>query len=422
MQAEKERIFFVIDMKTFFASVECAERGLDPFKTCLVVSDKSSGSGALCLAITPKMKQMGIRNRCRMFEIPHNLDYIIAKPRMKKYIEYAAEIYAIYLKHIDKNDIHIYSIDEAFIDATDYLKLYKLTPKEFAVKLMAEISNKLHIPSTVGIGTNMYLAKIALDITAKHSPDFIGFLDEEEYKKKLWKHTPITDFWQISYGTEKRLSKNNIHTMEDVAKADEKLLYKEFGINAELLIDHAWGRETCTIADIKNYKRKSLSMSSSQTLPKDYNYEDAMLVMREMMQNGCDELQRHQFVTQLVHLSIRYSGERGKSVKGTKRMTVTTNLYSIIIKYAEKIFKEIVDKQEKVRKIGFSFGDLHDETYEQYDLFTDLKQIKKEKKMTSSVLHIKDKFGKNAILKGIDLQENATQIQRNTKTGGHNSE
>lgn len=422
MDAEKERVYFVIDMKTFFASVECAERALDPFKTNLVVSDKSRGSGALCLAITPKMKQMGIRNRCRMFEIPHNVDYIIAKPRMKKYIEYASEIYAIYLKYIDKNDIHIYSIDEAFIDATDYLKLYNLTAKEFAQKLMNELNEKLHIPSTVGIGTNMFLAKIALDITAKHSPDFIGFLDEEKYAETLWKHAPITDFWQISYGTEKRLAKNNLYTMEDIAKADEKLLYKEFGINAELLIDHAWGRETCTIADIKSYKRKSTSMSSSQILHKDYSFYDAMLVMREMIQNGCYELQRHHLVTQLVHLFVNYAGEKGKSVKGSKRMTATTNVYSIIVLCAEKIFEKIVDKQEKVRKIGFSFADLHDETYEQYDLFTDLKKIKKEKKLTSSVLHIKDKFGKNAILKGIDLQENATQIARNNKIGGHNSE
>ena len=231
---EDQKIYFVIDMKTFFASVECAERNLNPFETNLVVADESRSKGTVCLAITPKMKALGIRNRCRLYEIPQNIDYIIAKPRMKKYIEYAAKIYEIYLQYIDKNDIHIYSIDECFIDATSYIKFYKTTAKAFAQKLMNEIKDKLKIPSTCGIGTNMFLAKIALDLTAKKTKDGIGFLDEAKFRKELWNHRPITDFWQISTGIAKRLERYGIYDMKGITEIQEDYLYKEFGINAEL--------------------------------------------------------------------------------------------------------------------------------------------------------------------------------------------
>jgi DNA polymerase V len=222
---EKQRIYFCIDAKSFFASVECAERGLNPFETNLVVADPSRGSGAICLAISPKMKALGVKNRCRIFEIPRNIKYITALPRMKKYIEYAADIYSIYLKYIDKRDIHVYSIDESFIDATDYLKIYKKTPKEFAKMLIDEIAEKTMIPSTVGIGTNLYLAKIALDIISKKCSDRIGYLDEKLYRNLLWNHTPITDFWQVAKGIARRLEK--------YANCSPDRLYKEFGINAE---------------------------------------------------------------------------------------------------------------------------------------------------------------------------------------------
>ena len=233
---DKQRTYFCIDMKTFYASVECAERGLNPFNTNLVVADPARGKGAICLAISPKLKAMGIKNRCRLYEIPENLDCIIAKPRMKKYIEYAADIYEIYLDYVSKDDIHVYSIDEAFLDVTDYLPMYKMTAIQFAQKLMNEIAEKKHIPSTAGIGTNMYLAKIALDITAKHSKDHIGYLDEEKYKKELWDHKPITDFWQVARGISHRLEKYKIYTMRDVANENPELLYNIFGVNAELLI------------------------------------------------------------------------------------------------------------------------------------------------------------------------------------------
>lgn len=418
---EEKRVYFVIDMKTFFASVECAERGLDPFKTNLVVADETRGQGGICLAITPKLKSLGIKNRCRLYEIPNDVEYIIAKPRMKKYIEYAANIYGIYLKYIDKSDIHTYSIDECFIDVTDYLKLYKIKAKQFAQKLMNEINDTLHIPSTVGIGSNMFLAKIALDITAKKSPDRIGWLTEAKYRETLWHHKPITDFWQISYGISKRLAGLGITDMYGVAHADENILYDTFGINAELLIDHSWGKETCTIMDIKKYKSKSKSIGNSQILPKNYDIKSAKLVLSEMIQNGCYELAKRHYVTSLVQIHIGYGENDRNFSKGSVRLPVTTNLYTKICESVESLYDKVVDKTKMVRRVGFEFCDLCDEAFEQYDFFTDINRVKKEKKLVSSVINIQNKFGKSSILKGIDLQKGATQIERNKLIGGHNS-
>lgn len=419
--SEKERVYYVIDMKSFFASVECAERGLDPMTTKLVVADESRTEKTICLAVTPALKQLGVKNRCRLFEIPKDIDYIIASPRMKKYIEYASEIYAIYLKYIDKNDIHVYSIDECIIDATDYLKIYKLKAKEFALKLMNEINDTLHIPSSAGIGTNMYLAKIALDITAKHSPDRIGWLTQEKYIKTLWQHTPLTDFWQISTGTVNRLEKYGIRTMEGIAKCDENILYNEFGINAELLIDHSKGIEPCLMSDIKKYKSKSKSMSSSQILPCNYSFKDARIVLKEMVQNGCYELSRLHYSTSLIHIFAGYGDERGKIDKATVRMNLVTNLYSIIGKFADELFCKTVDHNRPIRKIGFTFSELTADSWEVYDFFTDLNQVRKEKKLIEGIIDIQDKYGKNSILKAMDLQEKATQRERNISIGGHKS-
>lgn len=418
---EKQRVYFVIDMKSFFASVECAERGLDAMTTNLVVADESRTDKTICLAISPAMKKLGIKNRCRLFEIPDNVEYIIAPPRMKKYIDYAAEIYAIYLKYIDKSDIHVYSIDECIIDATDYLKLYNLKAKEFAQKLMGEINEKLHIPSSAGIGTNMYLAKIALDITAKHSPDRIGWLNEEKFIKTLWNHKPLSDFWGISTGTINRLAKYGIIDMQGIATADEDILYKEFGVNAEILIDHSKGIESCLMSDIKEYNGKTKSISSSQILPCNYEYKDAKLVMREMIEAGCLNLYRQKYVTQLIHLYIGYGDIKDSFAKGTKRMTISTNLSSSIIKYAEELFDEVVDKKRPIRKIGYDFADLMSDDNEQFDFFTDYNKIEKEKKLVASIIKLQDKFGKNTILKAHDLNEKATQIERNNTIGGHKS-
>lgn len=419
--AEKQRVYFVIDMKSFFASVECAERGLDAMTTDLVVADEERSDRTICLAVSPSMKAKGVKNRCRLYEIPKNLNYIIAKPRMKKYIEYAGEIYAIYLKYIDKNDIHVYSIDECILDVTDYLKIYKIKAKDFAKKLMNEIWENLGIPSSAGIGTNMYLAKIALDITAKHSEDRIGWLTQEKFIKTLWHHKPITDFWGISVGTRDRLSKFGIHDMAGIANTSEDLLYDEFGVNAELLIDHAFGRETCLMCDIKNYKSKSKSISNSQILPCNYSYEQGKTVIKEMIQEGCYRLAREHYSTSLIHIYLSYGDEFKIGAKGTMRMNETTNLYSIIGKYAEDLYDKIYkDKTRPVRRIAYDFSCLVSENGEQYDFFTDLDKVEKEKNLVRSVLNLKDKFGKNAVLKGLDLKEDATQRERNKMVGGHN--
>lgn len=415
----KQRTYFCIDMKTFYASVECAERGLNPFETYLAVVDENRGKNALCLAITPKMKAKGIKNRCRMSEIPRDIDFIRALPRMQLYIDYAADIYGIFLDYFDPRDIHVYSIDESFIDVTDYLKMYKLSPRQLAKKLMNEIANKKHIPSTVGIGTNLYLAKIALDITAKHSTSHIGFLTEDIYRETLWKHRPITDFWQVAEGTARRLAKYAIYDMGGVANAPQELLYKEFGINAELLIDHAWGREPCLIEDIKNYKGKSKSVSFSQVLPRDYTYEEARIVFSEMVLNGCQEMMRRHVITKKVGLFVGYTFGGQEPTGGTIRMTITTNLNSCIQPYAMDLFDRTTDKHTPIRRLGLTFADVCDEGCEGYDLFTDFDAVKRERERERAVLGIMDKYGKNAVLRGTNHLECGTQKERNTFIGGH---
>ena len=418
----KERTYFCIDMKSFFASVECAERGLNPFTTNLVVADETRGTGALCLAVSPKIKSLGVKNRCRMFEIPKGIEYIVAKPRMKKYIEYAADIYELYLRHIDKDDIHVYSIDESFIDATDYLKIYHLTAKQFASRLMDEIAETKGIPATAGIGTNLYLAKIALDITAKKVSDHIGYLDEETYRRTLWKHRPITDFWHVAKGTAARLARMGVYDMEGVTRVPEEIMYKVFGINAELLIDHAWGRESCTLADIKSYKSESKSISNSQILFEDYTFEKAQLVMDERVLSGCHRLMREHLITNKVGIYVGYSKDIVVPTSGTVRMHETTNLYSIIKPYVRNLFQQTTDKTAPIRRIGIDFTNLVDDCCEGYDLFTDMEAISREKRSEGAVLHLQDRYGKNAVLRASDLLEGATAIQRNKLIGGHNSE
>ncbi len=418
---DKQRVYFVIDMKSFFASVECAERGLDAMKTKLVVADESRTDKTICLAVSPALKALGVKNRCRLFEIPKDINFIIAPPRMKKYIEYAAEIYGIYLKYMDKADIHVYSIDECMIDVTDYLKLYHMRAKQFAQKLMGEIWDKLHIPSSAGIGSNLYLAKIALDITAKHAKDRIGWLTEERFRQTLWDHQPLTDFWGISHGIINRLAKFGIYDMRGIATADERVLYKEFGVNAELLIDHAWGKEPCLMKDIKSYRTKAKSISSSQILPTNYSFDDAKLVMQEMVQNGCYDLFRQGYVTDLVYLFVGYGDAKGDKAKGHARLGVTTNLFSIIGKAADRVFDEVVDRHRPIRRVGYDFVNVLPKEFEQYDLFTELKAIEQEKKLVESIVTLQEKYGKNAVLKAADYAENATIRDRNKQIGGHKS-
>lgn len=291
------RSYICIDLKTFYASVECVDRELDPMTTNLIVADLERSEKTICLAISPAMKALGIRNRCRVFEIPKGIEYIAAPPRMKRYIEVSADIYEIYLNYISKDDIHVYSIDEVFMDVTNYLSLYHMSAKELGIRIMEEVLEKTGIRATCGIGTNLYLAKVALDITAKHSSDGIGFLTEELYCKELWKHRPISDFWRVGNGIARRLERYGIYDMEGVAHADEELLYHEFGIDAELLIDHAWGREPVTMQDIKNDKSRNKCLTSGQVLMRDYGHEEGKLIIKEMMDLLCLDMVEQGLVT-----------------------------------------------------------------------------------------------------------------------------
>ena len=415
----ENRIYFCVDMKSFFASVECAERGLNPFETNLVVADETRGSGTICLAITPAMKALGVKNRCRLFEIPKDIDYIMAMPSMKKYIQYNGDIYDIYLDYMSPQDIHVYSIDESFLDVTDYLKMYHKSPRQFARLLINEIAERTHIPATVGMGTNMYLAKIALDITAKKKADHIGWLTEDLYQETLWKHRPLTDFWQIGKGIERRLAKYGIHDMEGITKTDERLLYKEFGINAELLIDHAYGRESCLIEDIKNYKSKSKSVSFSQILPRDYTYEEAQVVLVEMLFNGTRELMKRHVITNKLDLIIGYTKELIPSTGGSIKMTVTTQLPSLMQPYLLQLYEKTTVKDIPIRRIGLGFSNIVDEACEGYDLFTDMSKVERERSRERTALNVTAKYGKNALLRGVNYLDCSTQRERNTFIGGH---
>ena len=416
------KVYLCIDLKTFFASVECVERKLDPFKTDLVVADPSRGRGAICLAISPKMKARGIKNRCRIFEIPKGLKYIVAKPRMKKYIEYSAKVYGVYLKYVSKDDIHVYSIDECFLDITDYLMLYQKAPIEIAEMIIDDVIKTTGITASAGIGTNMFLAKIALDITAKHSSSNIGYLDEEKFKEELWHHKPLTDFWQIGRGIETRLNKLGLYDLYDVAHSDESILFKEFGINARYLIDHSKGIETCTIKDIKEYRPKSKSISNSQILFEDYSYRKARIVLTEMIDYMCARIVKEKKVAGTIGVFIGYSKEVIPPLSFTKKLDNPSNSFSKLSTLILKEYDDRIDKETPIRKIGITLGDLQERRYEQMDLFSNPNNEINDEKLTEVMNKIKERFGKNAILRGISYMEGATQKERNKLIGGHNAE
>ncbi len=418
----KKRSYLCIDFKSFYASVECVERGLDPLTTNLVVADPERSEKTICLAVSPSLKKLGIPGRCRVFELPKNIEYIMAPPRMQLYIDYSAEIYGIYLKYIAKEDIYVYSIDEAFFDITDYLDMYHLSEKELAQTILQDIRKSMGITATCGIGTNLYLAKIALDIKAKHAPDFIGVLDEESYQRELWEHTPLTDFWRVGRGIEKRLHSMGIYTMKELAHAEEELLYRSFGIDAELMIDHAWGRETTTMADIKAYRPKNNSLSSGQVLPRDYEFEEGCLIVKEMADLLCLELVDKGLVTQTVHLHVGYSNRLGtEPVGGTISLRTATSSAKTMLPYVEKLYRNLVNPRMPIHRVNLTFVNVVEEVYQQYDLFYDVQALEKEKAMQKAMLEIKRKFGNNAILKGMNLEAGATTIERNRQIGGHKS-
>ena len=336
------KIYLCIDLKSFYASVECVERGLDPFKINLVVADPTRGGGAITLAATPAIKKLGVPSRGRIYEIPKNIEYITAPPRMTLYMKYSATIYSIFLKFISSEDIHVYSIDESFLDITSYMSLYNTTPKQLAKMILDEIYDQTGITATVGIGTNLFLAKVALDITAKHAKDCMGYLDEDLFKQLIWHHQPITDIWMIGPGTANRLAMLGIKDLYGIAHYNEKILYKLFGINAEYLIDHAWGREPTEISDIKAYRPSSNSISNSQILFEDYNYKDAYLIMKEMVESNVLQLTEKHLVTNHISLYVGYSKNCIKPSRGSRKITNTTNSYRILLEEFKLLYKKII--------------------------------------------------------------------------------
>ena len=490
-----EKQYIAIDLKSFYASVECVERGLDPLDTNLVVADETRTSKTICLAVSPALKSFGVPGRPRLFEVEQmvkeinakrlrkagrctgkssylhklekdpslSVDYVVAMPRMALYIEYSTKIYDIYLKYVAPEDILVYSIDEVFIDASAYLKTWKMNAHEFALKMIEDIMISTGVTATAGIGTNLYLAKVAMDIVAKHKPADkdgvrIAELDEMSYRRELWTHEPLSDFWRIGPGIMRRLDKYNIHTMGDLARYSLKAdgtLYDEFGINAELLIDHAWGYEPCTMADIKKYKPVNNSLASGQVLMEPYTFEKAKVVCKEMIDSLCLDLVDKGLMTDHVSLYIGYDrsndlrafeGQRVKDyygritaspAKGSVQLDGFTSSVKVITKAIMKIFDSNVNKQLMIRRINIAADrvirkEKADELLkvEQFDLFSDPEEVikdkqsekieaKKEEDLAKAILDIRHRFGKNSVLKGTNFEEGATGIQRNSQIGGH---
>lgn len=479
-----DKIYAAIDLKSFYASVECIERGLDPMTTNLVVADVSRTEKTICLAVSPALKEYGIPGRPRLFEVVQKvkelessgtkIEYITAAPRMALYVSYSTGIYGIYLRYIAPEDIHVYSIDEVFIDLTHYLGTYGLSARELTMKMIREVLAETGITATAGIGTNLYLAKIAMDIVAKHMPADkdgvrIAELDEMEYRRKLWTHTPITDFWRVGKGYAKKLKEAGMYTMGDVARCsigkddeyyNEDLLYGMFGINAELLIDHAWGYEPCTMEQIKAYKPETNSISSGQVLQSPYTFDKAKLVTFEMTDAMALDMVDKELVTDQLVLTVgydvcnledperrsRYKGsvttdhygrKVPKHAHGTKNLSKHTSSARIITKAMTELFEEIVDETLLIRRITITANHVirEDEICNepeplQMDLFTDYEKLEKqqadeerelnrEKNMQKALLDIKKKYGKNAVLRGANFLEGATARDRNNQIGGH---
>ena len=475
------RTYLAVDLKSFYASVECVERRLDPMTTNLVVADLTRTEKTICLAVTPALKAHGIPGRARLFEVIQKvreinaqrrqqapghvfsgassndlelradpaleLDYIVAPPRMARYMEWSARIYQVYLRHVAPEDIHPYSIDEVFMDVTSYLPLYKLTAHELAMKLVREVLAETGITATAGIGTNLYLAKLAMDIVAKHIPPDadgvrIAQLDEESFRYLLWDHRPMTDFWMTGPGTVKKLEAHGIHTMGELARLslqNEDWLYDTFGVDAEILIDHAWGYEPCGMAQIKSYKASTNSISEGQVLGCPYTNEKAALIVREMAELLMFRLTEKKLVTDSLTLEVGYDrenvdsgGYRGttqtdrygrtlpKAAHGTVRLETPTNLGSQIVEQSVKLFRRITDPALTVRRINLTANRVQEDAgVEQVDLFHDTQKQEKEKRLQQTMLDIRNRFGKNALLKASSYEEGATMRQRNGQIGGH---
>lgn len=432
---KEDRVYMCIDLKSFYASVECVERGLDPMTAELVVADPTRTDKTICLAVSPALKKLGVGGRARVFEIPEHLRkrMIMAPPRMQLYIDYAAEIYGVYLDYVSPEDMYVYSIDEVFLDVTHYLRRYGFTPREMATFLMNEVTERVGVRATAGIGTNMYLAKIALDVTAKHSPDFIGYLDEASFINTLWDHKPLTDFWRIGPGTAKRLAKIGIFTMRDIARADENVLYDMFGIDAELMIDHAWGIEPTKISDIKGFKNKSHSLSRGQVLMRDYNYEEGELIVKEMTEQLCLEMTDIKKVTKNVSIAVGYSNALHLPMaRGSVSFNVPTDALGMIMPGVVDVYRRVVSPLYPVRRVFINFNDIHDADEDQQMTLFDLddadktdayslsrEEMERDSALQEAVNKIKYKYGKDSMFRGMDMTEAATTRERNHQIGGH---
>lgn len=450
----ESRYYAAIDLKSFYASVECMERGLDPMTTNLVVADASRTEKTICLAVTPALKAYGIPGRARLFEVVQKvkevnaqrqrrargrkltgesydanelkaspelaLSYITAPPRMALYMEISTKIYNIYLRFVAPEDIHVYSIDECFIDATPYLAMYNTSPKQLAQTLMNAVFEETHICATAGVGTNLFLAKVALDITAKHVPDHIGWLDEKEFREKLWSHRPITDFWNVGSGVARRLAKYGVYDMGGVAKMNEDILYKEFGVNAEFLIDHAHGREPCTMAEIHAYESKTKSLSNGQILFEDYSADNAFIVMKEMVDTLILELVEKKLAAGSVSLTVGYSKDVFPPTGGTRKLSGFTGSRRKLTEEFVRLYNDTTRRKYPIRSINIGLGGLVEDVYSTFDLFMDPAAEEKEKNMQNAIIDIKRRFGKNSLIKAMSLQEKATGIRRNNMVGGHN--
>ena len=460
-KSEKPRKYIAIDLKSFYASVECFERGLDPLTTNLVVADESRTDKTICLAVSPSLKAYGIPGRPRLFEVKKTLkdlekrtgkhvDFIIAPPRMAKYIHFSTTIYNIYLDYVSAEDIHVYSIDEVFIDVTSYLSIYKKTAHELAISMIRSVLSQTGITATAGVGTNMYLAKIAMDIVAKHMPPDkdgvrIAELDEHSYRELLWDHKPITDFWRIGKGTARKLARLNIYTMGELAREsiyNEEYLYRLFGIDAEILIDHAWGIEPTLMKDIKGYKTSSSSLSSGQVLSEPYPVDKARIIVNEMTDLLILDMVKKGFTADSFTLTINYDRESvdngtydgdvavdyyGRMVPvpahGTVNFGEHTSSTVKILSGMLDLYDNIINPALTVRRVTISANNLKpkSEVFTQMDMFTDYEQEHQEEKLQEALLEIQTRFGKNAILKGTSYLEGATTRDRNSQIGGHKS-
>ncbi len=435
-----QRQYLCIDLKSFYASVECVDRGLDPLTTPLVVADLSRSEKTICLAVSPALRAKGVPGRARYFQIPKGLEFEVAPPRMARYIEVSAEVYGVYLRWVGKDDIHVYSIDEAFLDVTPYLDLYGMSARELGESIREDVVASTGIPATCGLGTNLYLAKIALDITAKHSPDFFGVLDEESYRQTLWNHRPLTDFWRVGPGIANRLEAMGIRTMGQLAVAPEEALYREFGKDAELLIDHAWGEEPCTMADIKSYHSKTKMLTSGQVFGCDKSFREGRTVLKEMVDDLSQQLVEARRVSACVQIWVGYAlqdeerrtlrskGLRaiyagGPSSGGAARLPSPSNASSELRAAALRVYDAEVSHERPIHRMTVSVTDVVDEDAPgiQMDLFTDEEARERERRRQRAIGAVKSKFGKNSLLRGIDLLPEATARERNSQIGGHRS-